>query len=137
MLFVVGVWTFLRAWLFGSAAIALENLALRHQLRVLQRSVRRPRLARRDRVLFSEAACHEQRSLVVSARPLSPPRLGGRRTAVCRARCARFVILLFALSVANHDSPAHDGTGRVEAWAATLTRQLGLARLVGRPRNCS
>ena len=52
MLLVVGVWTFFRAWLFGSAAIALENLALRHQLRVLQRSGRRPRLARWDRVLW-------------------------------------------------------------------------------------
>ena len=29
MLLVVGVWTFLRALLIGSAAIALENLALR------------------------------------------------------------------------------------------------------------
>jgi hypothetical protein len=48
MLRVVGVWTFLRALLSGSAAIALKNLALRHQLRVLQRSVRRPRLARWD-----------------------------------------------------------------------------------------
>ena len=109
MVLAIGLWTFLRTLVAGSAAVALENLALRHQLLVLQRSVRRPRLARRDRVLFSEAACHEQRSLVVSARPLSPPRLGGRRTAVCRARCARFVILLFALSVANDESPAHDG----------------------------
>jgi len=33
-------------------AIALENLALRHQLGVLQRSVRRPRLARWDRILW-------------------------------------------------------------------------------------
>ena len=71
MLVVVGVWTFLRALFFGSAAIALENLALRHQLLVLHRSVRRPRLARRDRVLFSEAACQEQSSLVVSAPSLS------------------------------------------------------------------
>ena len=52
MVLVVGVWTFLRALLRGSAAIALENLALRHQLRVLQRSGRRPRLARWDRVLW-------------------------------------------------------------------------------------
>jgi hypothetical protein len=52
MLFVIGLWTFLRALLFGSVAIALENLALRHQLGVLQRSVRRPRLARRDRILW-------------------------------------------------------------------------------------
>ena len=52
MVLVVGVWTVLRALLFGSAAGALENLALRHQLRVLQRSVRRPRLARWDRILW-------------------------------------------------------------------------------------
>jgi hypothetical protein len=38
----MGFWTFLRAVLFGSSAIALENLALRHQLLVLQRSVVRP-----------------------------------------------------------------------------------------------
>ena len=36
----------------GSAAIALENLALRHQLLVLQRSAGRPRLARWDRVFW-------------------------------------------------------------------------------------
>jgi hypothetical protein len=52
MIFVIGLWTFLRAMLFGSAAVALENLALRHQLLVLQRSVRRPRLTRWDRVLW-------------------------------------------------------------------------------------
>src|SRR6516225_4852026 len=52
MLLVVGVWTSLRALLFGSAAIARENLALRQQLLVLQRSVRRPRLTRGDRILW-------------------------------------------------------------------------------------
>jgi hypothetical protein len=35
MLSVIGLGTFLRAMLFGSAAIALEDLALRHQLGVL------------------------------------------------------------------------------------------------------
>ena len=52
MMLVMGFWTFVRALLFGSAAIALENLALRHQRLVLQRSVGRPRLARWDRVLW-------------------------------------------------------------------------------------
>ena len=52
MLLVVGVLTFLRASLFGSTAIALENLALRHQLAVLQGSVPRPRLSRWDRILW-------------------------------------------------------------------------------------
>ena len=79
MILAIGLWTFLPTLVTGSAAVALENLALRHQLLVLQRSVRRPRLARRDRVLFSEAACHEQRSLVVSAPSLSS--LFGRTTA--------------------------------------------------------
>ena len=52
MILAIGLWTFLRTLLTGSAAVALESLALRHQLLVLQRSVRRPRLARRDRVLW-------------------------------------------------------------------------------------
>jgi hypothetical protein len=74
MIFVIGLWTFLRALFLEPAAVALENLALRHQLLVLQRSVVRPHLSRWDRILFSEAACQEKSSLVVSA-PLSPPRL--------------------------------------------------------------
>jgi hypothetical protein len=52
MLVVIGLGTFLRAVLSGSAAIALENLALRHQLLVLQRSVPRPQLTRWDRILW-------------------------------------------------------------------------------------
>jgi putative transposase len=52
MIVVIGLWTFLRAWLLGSTPIALENLALRHQLLVLQRSVVRPRLSRWDRILW-------------------------------------------------------------------------------------
>jgi putative transposase len=52
VILVMGFWTFLRAVLLGSAAIALENMALRHQLRVLQRSVTRPRLSRWDRVFW-------------------------------------------------------------------------------------
>ena len=52
MLLMIGLWTFLRALLSGQASIALENLALRHQLAVLQRSVRRPRLSRWDRILW-------------------------------------------------------------------------------------
>jgi putative transposase len=52
MLFVLGLWTILRALFVGVAAVALENLAPRHQLAVLQRSVHRPRLSRWDRILW-------------------------------------------------------------------------------------
>ncbi len=43
---------FLRAFLLPRTALTAENLALRHQLGVLQRSVKRPRLRRRDRILW-------------------------------------------------------------------------------------
>jgi hypothetical protein len=36
MILMIGLWTFLRAWLLGSAVLAVENLALRHQLVILQ-----------------------------------------------------------------------------------------------------
>ena len=55
MMLVMGFWTFVRALLFGSAAIALENLALRHQLLVLQRSVDRAWLGG---IASSESGCH-------------------------------------------------------------------------------
>ncbi len=42
----------LRVFLLPRAALAAEILALRHQLGVLQRSVRRPRLRQRDRILW-------------------------------------------------------------------------------------
>ena len=52
MIFVLGIWAFVRALLVSSAAVSLENVALRHQLAVLQRSVRRPRFRRRDRIFW-------------------------------------------------------------------------------------
>jgi putative transposase len=52
MLLVIVLYTFVRALFRGSAAVALENVALRHQLTVLQRSVKRPRLSRWDRILW-------------------------------------------------------------------------------------
>src|SRR5262250_2862320 len=52
MIVVLGVWAFVRALLVNSAAVSLENVALRHQLSVLQRSVRRPRFRRRDRIFW-------------------------------------------------------------------------------------
>jgi hypothetical protein len=52
MILVLGIWAFVRALLANSAAVSLENVALRHQLAVLQRSAGRPRLRRRDRLFW-------------------------------------------------------------------------------------
>ena len=52
MVLVIGLWTLLRAVLGGSTAVALENVALRHQLAVLHRSGRRPKLHRWDRAFW-------------------------------------------------------------------------------------
>ena len=57
MILVIGLWPFLRALCLGPAAIALENLALRHQLLVIQRSVTRPRLSRWDRIFWVWLSC--------------------------------------------------------------------------------
>ena len=46
LLFIRGHWA-------NRAALLAENLALRHQLAVLQRSVKRPRLRQRDRIFWS------------------------------------------------------------------------------------
>ena len=50
MILVLGVWTFLRAFLGRSTAVTLENITLRHQLMVLQRSIPRPRLRHQDSI---------------------------------------------------------------------------------------
>jgi len=52
MILVIGLWSFVRVFVAGAGTVALENLALRHQLAVLQRSVSRPRLSRWDRILW-------------------------------------------------------------------------------------
>ena len=46
------VWVFFRGLLAGSAVLAAENLALRQQINVLQRSVKRPKLRKRDRIFW-------------------------------------------------------------------------------------
>jgi hypothetical protein len=68
MILVLGVWTYLRALLAGPTAVTLENVALRHQLAILQRSVPRPRIRRGDRVLWvclSRLWTHWRPSLVI------------------------------------------------------------------------
>ena len=53
---VTGVVLFVRAMFASRATIVAENLALRHQLGVLQRSVKRSRLRQRDRIFWH--GCH-------------------------------------------------------------------------------
>src|SRR5262245_4922478 len=43
MILVLGAWAFVRALLGNSASVSMENVALRHQLAILQRSGPRPR----------------------------------------------------------------------------------------------
>jgi transposase InsO family protein len=50
------IWFLMRAIVANRAALAVENLALRQQLAVLRRSVRRPRLRRRDRLFWTTLA---------------------------------------------------------------------------------
>ena len=50
---VKGVFLFLRALLAPRLAMAVENLALRQQLAVLQNSNKRPKLRPRDRVFWT------------------------------------------------------------------------------------
>jgi len=50
------IWLFLRGLLARRAALLAENLALRHQLVVLQRSVRQPLLRPRDRLFWAGLA---------------------------------------------------------------------------------
>ena len=47
------IWALVRAFFVSRAALAAENIALRHQLAVLQRSVKRLKLHNRDRVFWS------------------------------------------------------------------------------------
>jgi putative transposase len=47
------IWTLVRAFFVSRAALAAENIALRQQLLVLQRSVKRPKLRNRDRIFWS------------------------------------------------------------------------------------
>ena len=44
---------FFKAFLVNRTSLAAENMALRHQLAVLQRSVRRPKLHKRDRIFWT------------------------------------------------------------------------------------
>ena len=46
------VWLFVRGLFAGRAALLAENLALRQQLIVLQRSVKCPKLGKRDRIFW-------------------------------------------------------------------------------------
>jgi len=63
----------LRFLLAGHRELALENLALRHQVAVYKRIVTRPRLRRIDRFFFSEAVCQEHCSRLISALSISAP----------------------------------------------------------------
>lgn len=70
----------LRALVASRAALAAENLALRHQLTVLHRSVKRPRPRRRDRVfwVWLSRLWHGWRSCLIVVKPETVVRWHGR-----------------------------------------------------------
>jgi hypothetical protein len=74
MILALGVWTFLRALLGRSTAVTLENVALRHQLLVLQRFFQFP--IDSDAALSARVSSWRQRGLV--ARLCRGGRSGGR-----------------------------------------------------------
>jgi len=67
--------SFVRCLFASRSCLQLENLALRHQLSVYQRSVRRPKLRDRDRLLWSmlSRVVAGWRDLLFIARPGSVP----------------------------------------------------------------
>ena len=76
MILVLGVWTYLRALVGRATAVTLENVDLRHQLAILQRTAPRPRLRRRDRIFGSASHAFEgtggPASSLFSPRPSLP-----------------------------------------------------------------
>ncbi len=54
---IQSIFLFLRAFIMGRAAAAVENLALRQQVAVFKQSVRRPKLRPRDRVFWVVLSC--------------------------------------------------------------------------------
>jgi hypothetical protein len=70
----IGLWTFLRALFTDAAAVALENVALRHQLAVLRTTVPSPEMCSRQR----SGAGWRSRGLAGSITSTSaPPDRGG------------------------------------------------------------
>jgi len=71
MSILVAIFGFVRAILQRRATLALENLALRQQLAVLRRSVKRPRIRPRDRVFWVllRRFCPTWRSHVILVKP--------------------------------------------------------------------
>jgi transposase InsO family protein len=71
MSLVQAVALILRGLVRGRAALALENLALRQQLAVLRRAVKRPRLRPRDRIFWVllKGLCEDWRSHLILVKP--------------------------------------------------------------------
>ena len=71
MFFVRAIALILRGFFLSRATLALENLALRQQLAVLRRSVKRPRLQSRDRAFWVllRRFCPDWRSHLILVKP--------------------------------------------------------------------
>ena len=57
MAFLRALWIITRSLVLRQVALAIENMVLRHQPAVLQRSSKRPRLRQCDRILWVWLFC--------------------------------------------------------------------------------
>jgi hypothetical protein len=116
------LWFFSVFFLRSRASLAAENLALRHQLGVLSRSAKRPRLRPRDRVLWTwlSRLCRDWRSWLVIVQP---------ETVVRWHRQG------FKLYWRWKSRPRQPGRPRIDAEIRELIRQMSLENpLWGSPR---
>ncbi|MCC6907035.1 MAG: transposase [Phycisphaerales bacterium] len=136
--------TFLRGVLANHAALAAENALLRHQLSVLQRSVKRPRLTRRDRMVWVVArrVLRRWRECLVIVKPATVVgwhRAGFRLFWRWKSRGGRPPVRTNVRALIKRMASENPlwGTPRIQAELSMLGHRIGratIAKYLGRDR---